>query len=237
MMLRKLSPYLTVVTVVLLAVLLLQMNTLSNTLEGLTGGAIEDSGSDSDSVAAAAPSGDDDTVEETEAIEVDIEDDSILWGNPDTAKVLIVEFSDYECPYCSKAVPTIEALEEEYGDDIAVVFKDFPLSFHANAQISAEAAECADEQGMFVEYHDTLFDNQGALGEDSLIGYAEDLGLDVDDFTECLTTNAMADEVEGDYNDGVAAGVRGTPGFIVAGELVSGAQPQSVFESIIDQYI
>ncbi len=233
MMLRKLSPYLTVVTVALLVVLLLQMNTLSNTLEGLTGSVVADE--DSEDTAAAAPAEEEE--EETDPVEVNIEDDSILWGDPDTAKVLIVEFSDFQCPYCAKGAETMDALKETYGEDIAIVFKDFPLSFHSYAQISAEAAECADEQGEFAAYHDMLFTNQDALDESSLISYADELGLDTTTFTECLNTNAMAEEVDGDYNDGLAAGVRGTPGFIVNGELVSGAQPESVFVSIIDEYI
>ncbi|MDP3918688.1 MAG: DsbA family protein [Nanoarchaeota archaeon] len=224
--LRKASPYLVVIQLILVVILLLQVNGISNTLNSITGDVVID---DTD-IPAAVDDG------EVDVIEIDIEGDPVK-GDLDKAKVVIVEFSDFQCPFCGRATPTIEALVEKYGDDIAIVFKDFPLGFHENAQNAAEAAECADEQGLFWEYHDVLFDNQGALDQDSLIAYADDVGLDVEEFTTCLNSGAMEDEVSEDYNAGVEAGVRGTPAFFVNGVLISGAQPQSVFEAEIEKYL
>ena len=103
--------------------------------------------------------------------------------------------------------------------------------------ITSEAAECADEQDMFWEYHDGLFENQDKFSDEYFYTLAEELGLDTEDFTECLSSGAMTSEVRTDYGHGVTAGVRGTPAFFVNGELVSGAQPASSFASMIDPYL
>jgi protein-disulfide isomerase len=230
--LRKASPYLVAITFVLVLVLLFQVNALSDKLDSVT---IE-GGSDSDSAGVAtAPSVD--TEEDSEPVDVNVDGDSIVHGDPDTAAVVIVEYSDFECPFCGRAQPTVEELIETYGDDIAVVYKDFPLGFHPDAQPAAVAAECADEQGMFREYHDLLFANQDALDDDSLLAYAEEVGLDVDEWSTCYDNEETLSEVEEDYAEGVADGVRGTPAFFVNGVLISGAQPASVFEAEIDKYL
>jgi protein-disulfide isomerase len=229
MNLRQLIPYMVILLLVLSLVLLVQVNGLSNQIAELSGAVVIDDGG-SDVVPTQAPAAPSD-------IEVDISGDPYIGGNPDDAKVLIVEFSDFQCSYCGRAIPTIASLLEKYGDDISIVFKNFPLGFHENAQKAAEAGECADEQDKFWEYHDTLFYNQGALDKESLIKYAEDLDLDVDKFTVCLESGAMTSEVNEDMKHGQAAGIRGTPGFIVNGVLISGAQPQAVFEAEIDKYL
>ena len=113
--------------------------------------------------------------------------------------------------------------------------RDFPLnSIHPFAQKAAEASECADDQGNFWEYHDLLYANQSAIDVDSLKGYAAELGLDTGTFNECLDSGEQSSEVEKDTEDGRASGVSGTPAFFINGQLVSGAQPFSVFQQIID---
>jgi protein-disulfide isomerase len=118
------------------------------------------------------------------------------------------------------------------------VVRDFPLnSIHPFAQKAAEASECADDQGNFWEYHDLLYANQSAIDVDSLKGYAGQLGLDTGTFDECLDEGKQSSEVEKDLEDGQASGVTGTPAFFINGELVSGAQPFTVFQQIIDQLL
>lgn len=152
---------------------------------------------------------------------------------PENAEVTIVEYSDFQCPYCTRVVPTINQIKEKYGDRVKIVFKDFPLSSHPYAQKAAEAAQCAHEQGRFWEYHDTLFANQGSLGIASLKQYASGLGLDTEQFNSCLNSGKYAAEVQEDFSDGRAAGVSGTPTFFINGKKLVGAQPFSVFESAI----
>ncbi len=124
---------------------------------------------------------------------------------------------------------------ETYGDQIKFVVRDFPLnSIHPYAQKAAEATECADDQGKFWEYHDLVFANQNAIDVDSLKGYAAELGLDTGTFDECLDEGKHSSEVGNDLEDGRASGVTGTPAFIINGQLVSGAQPFTVFQQVID---
>jgi protein-disulfide isomerase len=118
------------------------------------------------------------------------------------------------------------------------VYRDFPLtSIHQYAQKAAEASECADDQGKFWEYHDLLFANQSTLDVDSLKGYAAELDLDTATFNDCLDEGKQSSEVEKDSQDAQAAGVTGTPAFFINGQLVSGAQPFSVFQQVIDQLL
>lgn len=115
------------------------------------------------------------------------------------------------------------------------VYRDFPLtSLHENAEKAAEATECADDQDKFWEYHDLVFANQSAIDVDSLKSYAKQLGLDTDTFNDCLDSGKQEAEVQKDLEDGRAAGVEGTPAFQINGQLVSGAQPFSVFQQVID---
>ena len=151
------------------------------------------------------------------------------------APVVIVEFSDYECPFCARfQQDTLEPLLAEFGDDIQFVYRDFPISqIHPNAQEAAEAAECADAQGAFWDYHDLLFANQQLLDRTSLIRYASQLNLDVDAFTECLESGLYRDEVLADLDEGRSYGVTGTPTFFINGQRVVGAQPLATFQAII----
>ena len=170
---------------------------------------------------------------------IDIEallDDDAVRGDKD-APVTIVEWSDFECPFCARffeqALPSIE---EEYikTGKVKLVYRDFPLSFHTNAQKAAEAAECAGEQGKYWEMHDLLFAQGVQGGVAGFKQYAKTLGLNTAKFDTCLDSGAMAGEVQQDMADGAAVGIQGTPGFIVNGKLVSGAQPFAVFKQVID---
>lgn len=165
------------------------------------------------------------------------EDDDPVKGS-DNAPVTIIEFSDFQCPYCGKfyeeTLPQITNTYIETGK-VKFVFRDFPLGFHQYAQKASEAAECADEQEKFWEYHNILFENQDALTIDDLKQYASDLDLDTEQFNECLDSGKYEDEVNADIEDGSSYGVTGTPAFFINGQLLSGAQPFSAFQAVIEQ--
>lgn len=156
---------------------------------------------------------------------------------PDDAKVKITTYSDFQCPYCSRVVPTLKQIEEEYGDKVQITFRNYPLSFHQYAQKAAEAGECANVQGKFWEMHDMMFSKQNALRIEDLKSYAGQLGLDQAEFDSCLDNGEMAAEVTKDFNAGTSAGVQGTPAFFVNSEFVSGAQPFDKFKEIIDKQL
>jgi len=149
--------------------------------------------------------------------------------------VTIVEFSDFECPFCARVQPTLKQVKDIYGDKVEIVYKHFPLSFHPNAQKAGEASECARDQGKFWEYHDILFANQDRLSVANLKQYAVQLGLDTTKFNECLDSNQKAAIVLKDMAEGQAAGISGTPGFLINGELLTGAQPLAAFQAVIDR--
>lgn len=155
-----------------------------------------------------------------------------------SAPVTVIEFSDFECPFCARFVEqTLPQIEEKYirTGKVKLVFRDFPLPFHRNAQKAHQAAECADEQGRFWEYHDLLFKNYRSLDKESLKKYAKNIGLNMTEFNECLNSEKMASEVQEDLNHGSQYGVRGTPTFFINGIELVGAQPYSAFEQIIEQ--
>jgi protein-disulfide isomerase len=171
----------------------------------------------------------------SEPVEVSIDDDAIK-GDPN-APVTIIEFSDYECPFCGKYFEqTYPQIKEEYVDTgkVRLVFRDFPLGFHDYAQKAGEAAECAGEQGKYWEMHDKLFENQDSLDVSSLKQYAQDIGLDTASFNSCLDSGMMEDEVKSDMDEGQDYGVTGTPAFFINGIPLTGAQPFSAFKEIID---
>jgi len=130
---------------------------------------------------------------------------------PHDAKVTIVEFSDFQCPYCAQASETVKKIRDTYGDKVRFVFRQFPLSFHANARSAAEAALAAHAQGKFWQYHDRLFARQGALDRKSLESYAQELGLDVPAFRKGLDERAFDSQIEADIALGRTAKVDGTP--------------------------
>jgi predicted DsbA family dithiol-disulfide isomerase len=161
--------------------------------------------------------------------------DDPFWG-PENAQVVIEEYADFQCPYCSQfAQETLPRLRQAYGDKVKFIYRDFPLSsIHPNAQKAAEAAQCAQEQDIFWGYHDILFQNTDALSVSDLKGYAQTLGANMDEFNECLDSEKNTWEVLLDTRDGSGAGVSGTPAFVVNGLLLSGVRPFEQFEAIID---
>ncbi len=153
---------------------------------------------------------------------------------PVDAPILVVEYSDYECPYCGRAKPAIQQLLDEYGDKVRLVFRDFPLSIHPNARLAAEAGLCAQEQDRFWEYHDVLFKNQRELRPVDLARYAVEIGLDAAAFDSCLESGRFTEAVNDDLASGEHFGVTGTPAFFINGRRLTGAQPFSAFKQVID---
>jgi len=185
------------------------------------------------------------TVTPSPTPDTDFEEETVsAKGSPD-APVTIVEFSDFQCPFCEKFfTETLPQIQEEYIDTgkVKLVFKDFPLSFHGQAMPAAMTAECAGEQGKYWEMHDKLFGEQSRWVDkpevnDVMKQFADELGLDTDQFNQCFDSNKYADEINADMQEGIAAGVQGTPAFFVNGQFISGAQPFEVFKQIIDQML
>lgn len=161
-------------------------------------------------------------------------DDDPSIGNEE-ASVVTVEFSDFNCQYCKLFHDeTLQQLLEAYEGKIQFVYRDFAILGPSSID-AAVAAECANEQGSFWEYHDILFENQGAFSNDDLIGYAKQLELDTDAFSVCLEDPEFINEVRRDSAAAQQIGARGTPAFLINGQFVSGAQPFEGFAAIIDQ--
>ncbi|MBF5041118.1 thioredoxin [Aggregicoccus sp. 17bor-14] len=156
---------------------------------------------------------------------------------PKAAKVTIVEWSDFECPFCGRVTPTLKQIEETYGKDVRVVFRHQPLPFHQSAKLAAEASMAAHEQGKFWEMHDKMFSNQRALDRASLERYAQEIGLNLPKFKAALDSGKFRSRVEQDARDGAAVGANGTPTFYVNGREVVGAVPFANFKQIIDEEI
>ena len=155
---------------------------------------------------------------------------------PKSAKVTIVEFADYQCPFCARGGRTLAALQARYGDKLRVVFKDFPLPFHPNAVHAAVAARCALEQAQFWPMHHRLFAHQDTLSPDELKAHAREIkGIDPTKFDACMANPAMAEAVHQDEQAGRRAGVTGTPAYFVNGIPIEGAQPLEAFVPIIER--
>ncbi len=153
----------------------------------------------------------------------------------DGAAVTIVEFSDFECPFCFRVVPTLERILEEYGDDVRLVFRQFPLNnIHPNAQAAAEASLCASDQSAFWPFHDALFAAPGGLDRESLNEAAAELGLDGEEFSACLDSGRHAASVAAELDAGQALGITGTPALFINGRFLAGAQPYNVIAAIVD---
>lgn len=176
----------------------------------------------------------------------DLEDDDPMLGNPE-APVALVEFSDFQCPFCRRMYgDALPLLKEKYikTGKIKFIYRDFPLtSIHSLAQKYAEAGECADEQGKFWPMHDKIFDEQNSRGQGTITDFsvedikrwALEIGLEGVKFDECLDSGKYTEEVSKDFRDGQNAGVQGTPATFVNGRLISGAVPISVFEQAIEE--
>jgi protein-disulfide isomerase len=175
---------------------------------------------------------------------------SPFMGNRD-AKLTIVEFSDYQCPFCSRHVhETMPQIEKEYikTGKLKYVFRNFPLPFHPQASKAAEAAHCAGDQGKFWEMHDRLYANQNALNENNFSEHAKALGLDLKQFQDCLSSGKHAQEIRTDFEDGEKAGITGTPSFLLGFteangarvkvvKMIVGAEPYTDFKETIDSLL
>lgn len=163
---------------------------------------------------------------------VSADDDPFL--GVDNAPIMIVQFAEFQCPYCGKAREATDRVLKDYEGKVKFVFRDFPLGFHDRAIPSAVAANCAGKQGKYWEVHDTFMANQRALAEADLQKAAADAGVDMAAWEICRKDPAMEEEVKKDQADGAAAGVTGTPAFFINGLMISGAQPYEKFKAIID---
>lgn len=152
------------------------------------------------------------------------------------AKVTIVEFSDFQCPFCSKGAQVLSALEKKYGNKIKIAFKHYPLPFHAQARIAAEASMCANEQDskLFWKMHDAMFADQSKLDKDNLIATAKKAGVKEAEFKACLEAGKYKAKIDADVAQGGTLGIKSTPTFFINGKLISGAQPLEVFTEVID---
>jgi protein-disulfide isomerase len=156
---------------------------------------------------------------------------------PANAKVTIIEFSDFQCPYCKRGRDTMEELLKAYPKDVKVVFKHYPLPFHKEAEPSARAAWAAQQQGKFWEFHDAMFNNQDKLGTDFYLATAKELKLDEAKFKADMNSEAATKAVKEEAEAGSKNGIQGTPGFFVNGVAVKGAYPASHFKGIIDRWL
>jgi protein-disulfide isomerase len=166
-------------------------------------------------------------------VPVNPDDDPRL--GPDDAPVTIIEFSDFQCPFCQKSVPVLQELRRMYGDKISLIYRDFPGQNHPNAFAAAEASECAHEQGKFWEYHDLLFNRQAPDRPWNFEGLAAESGLDVDAFRGCVNRGRFRTEVRKDLEDGLRLGVTSTPTFFVNGRPLVGLQSIPAFQQLIDK--
>ncbi len=166
-------------------------------------------------------------------VNVAVDDDPAK--GPADAPITIVEFSDFQCPYCSRAEGTLKQVLDKYKDKVRFVYRDLPLAMHTNAQKASEAAQCAHDQGKFWDYHDALYSDQSKLGLTDLEATATRLGLDADKFKSCLNSGKFADEVRKDMEDAQKAGVSSTPFFFINGIPVVGAQGYQAFVDVIDR--
>jgi protein-disulfide isomerase len=170
---------------------------------------------------------------EVPRMEVSADDDPFL--GTDGAPIEIIQFAEFQCPYCGKAGEAIDQVLEEYKGKVKMVYRDFPLGFHDRAIPAAVAANCAGEQDKYWEMHKLLMSNQRALSEADLTGHATTLKLDMDKWNTCRKDPKQEAEVKKDMEDGAAVGVTGTPAFFINGIMLSGALPFSEFKTIIDK--
>ena len=215
--------YIAILQVILLIVIAYQLSSIGSA--GITGGVVAE-----ENAVPNQPTNPSPTVNMKSLI-----DDDAIKGNKN-APVTIVEFSDYECPFCAKFYSeTLPQIQEKYikTGKVKFVYKDLPLSFHANAQKAAEAAECAGEQDKYYEMHNILFERGVQGGVPSFKQYSQQIGLNTNKFNTCLDSGAMASEVAKDINDAQSVGIQGTPGFIINGQLISGAMPFATFDQAI----
>ena len=168
-------------------------------------------------------------------LSVNADDDPSV--GPANAPITIVEFSDFQCPYCQKSVGVLKELRRFYGENIRIVYRDYPGTNHLYAQQAAEAAQCAGDQGKFWEYHDSLFDRQATGTGWNFIELAKEIGLNHETFADCLKTGRYREEVAKDLHDGFKLGVTSTPTFFINGRPLVGAKPFAEFQAVIDRLL
>lgn len=156
---------------------------------------------------------------------------------PVTAPVTIIEFSDYECPFCARVQDSVSELRKTYGDNVRWVYKNLPLSFHENARPAAYAALAAHKQGKFWDFHKALWAQQANLNDATYQNIAKELGLDMAKFNTDRASDAVKAQVEADLADAEAMGAKGTPHFVINGEGISGALPAAEFRKVIDAHL
>jgi protein-disulfide isomerase len=154
---------------------------------------------------------------------------------PESAPIELIEFSDFQCPYCESAFPTVNQVLNAYGDRIHFIYRHYPLAIHPRARPAAEASQCAAEQGKFWPFHDRLFGDQTRLSDEDFKQGAAQLGLDTAQFNACVDSRKYKGEIDVDIRAGDEAGVSGTPAFYINGRMLSGAQPFEAFKRIIDE--
>jgi predicted DsbA family dithiol-disulfide isomerase len=173
-----------------------------------------------------------------EPLRTSIATDGFPSKGPDNAPVTIVEFSDFECPYCGGLYPTLKQIEKAYPQNVRIVYRQFPLTnLHPHAMKAAEASLCANEQHKFWEFHDSMFGNQRELSVADLKQRAVDMKLDTKAFNECIDSGREAAAIQADIQEGAKAGVTGTPAMFINGRLLSGNQPYADIKDVIDDEI
>ncbi len=175
-------------------------------------------------------------IKEPEAPKLSVDTEGYpAWGSA-KAPVTIIEFSDFECPFCSRALPVLAQIKKEYGPDkVRIIFRDMPLPSHSRAIPAALASHCANEQGKFWEFHDTLFGNQGALQDKDLKEVAKTLKLDEAKFNECFDNKKHMATVDKSKREAEALGIQATPSFVVNGSFIQGAQPFEKLKPKLDR--
>lgn len=175
-------------------------------------------------------------LEPPEPYRAEVAVDGAPFRGSETARVTIVKFEDFHCPYCRRVQSTLAQLMLRYGEDLKVVHRDFPLDgLHPQARKAHEAARCAAEQDQFWAYHDILFANTPTAEQEELAAFAEEAGLDMEAFDTCLESDAHMDAIQKDVDAGFKLGLSGTPAFFINGRLLSGALPMRDFVAVIDQ--
>ena len=167
-------------------------------------------------------------------VEVAVADGTPFRG-PADAPIVLVEYTDFQCPFCTRIQPTLDEVMKRYDGKIRHVFKQLPLPMHKEAQLAGAASLCAQDQGKFWEYHDWLFANQRTLSRESMVAQPGVLGMDAEVFTACLDQGKYLATVRADMAEANSFGITGTPGFLINGRVLTGAQPIEDFEAIIDQ--
>jgi protein-disulfide isomerase len=160
--------------------------------------------------------------------------DAPVRGAADAA-VTIVEWSDFQCPYCARVAPTVEQIRKVYGDQVSIAFKHLPLPFHEKAQDAHQASEAARLQGKFWEMHDKIFAEQRAMSPEKYVEYAGEIGLDLDRFKKDVDSEQVKQRIKDDMAQASTLGVTGTPGFFINGRFLAGAQPFANFKRVIDE--